>query len=112
MAKKKSINGATSASATAEPNTPAQQPLPQEKDFLDTDRREVICIAACESLDWLAILQALSGSTTFDPETLARRLPGILNKLAELSSIVLSAIDDPRHQTAALRQSLSPAGAT
>ncbi|MDQ0043576.1 hypothetical protein [Variovorax boronicumulans] len=111
MAKKKSINGATSASTTAEPNTPAPQ-LPQAKDFLDTPRREVIRIAACESLDWLAILQALSGSATFDSETLANRLPGILKHLAELSSVVLSAIDDPSHKTAALRQSLSQAGAT
>lgn len=112
MAKKKSINGATSASTTtAEPNTPAPQ-LPQAKDFLDTPRREVIRIAACESLDWLAILQALSGSATFDSETLDNRLPGILKHLAELSSVVLSAIDDPSHKTAALRQSLSQAGAT
>ena len=111
MAKKKSTNGASSASTPAEPTNPAQQLL-EEKDVLDAARREVIRLASCESLDWLSILQALSESSSFDPPTLARRLPGILARLADLSSIVLSAIDDPSHETADLRQSLSRGGAT
>ncbi|MDP9916730.1 inactivated superfamily I helicase [Variovorax boronicumulans] len=63
--------------------------------------------AACESLDWLSILQTLVESDTFDPHTLSRRLPGILGRLDELSSVVLSGIDDSSHPTATLRQCLA-----
>lgn len=112
MATKKSSNTVPRAVTRAAPPNPAQHPL-QEKDFLDADRREVIRSAACESLDWLSILQTLVASDTFDPPTLSRRLPGILGRLDELSSVVLSGIDDPSHATATLRQCLifRPSGA-
>ena len=106
MATKKSSKPASKTPITVPP-----QP-PEEKDVLDTDRLEVIRMAACESLDWLAILQALSESDTFDQPTFYRRLPGILHRLEELSGIVLSSIDDPSHETAALRQSLNNKGGT
>ena len=106
MATKKSSKPASKTPITVPP-----QP-PQENDFPDTDRLEVIRMAACESLDWLAILQALSESDTFDQPTFYRRLPGILDRLEELSGIVLSSIDDPSHETAALRQSLNTKGGT
>lgn len=112
MATKKSSNTVPRAFTRAAPPKPVQHP-PQEKDFLDADRREVICSAACESLDWLSILQTLVESDSFDPHTLSRRLPGILGRLDELSSVVLSGIDDPSHPTATLRQCLAflPSGA-
>ncbi|KIQ21895.1 hypothetical protein RT97_26820 [Variovorax paradoxus] len=69
-------------------------------------------MASYEALDWIAILQSLSESDTFDPPTLARRLPDILRWLDELNGIVLSAIDDPSDETAALRQRLRRGGAT
>jgi hypothetical protein len=107
MATKKSSKTPTAAeSAHTTPQPPA------EKDFLDAERRDVIHKASCESLDWIAILQELSESDTFDLPTLARRLPGILKWLEELNGIVLSAIDDPSDETASLRRRLGQGGAT
>jgi hypothetical protein len=110
MATKKSSKTPTKTPNPAESaHTPPRPPI--EKDFLDAERRDVIRIASCESLDWIAILQSLCESDTFDGPTLARRLPGILQWLDELNGIVLSAIDDPSDETAALRQRLSQGGA-
>jgi hypothetical protein len=110
MATKKSSKPPTKTPNPAESVHTTPQP-PAEKDFLDAERRDVIRMASCESLDWIAILQSLCASDTFDAPTLARRLPGIFKWLDELNAIVLSAIDDPSDDTAALRRRLSEGGA-